>query len=162
MSWASCLCIIACGKWEIKFIALILKLSSNLFLVQVVLPARHLSPRESSIATKSNDKLLSFTNYWHTTWQDFYLHQSRDAPLSSLVVLIIPPLLRLLITLQNYPCTTRYHCHSVSHTLRINITRKFGPLSTPLARCWGTLQAKGRHHFSTRRCCSSAEITAHA
>ena len=48
---------------KLNFIALILKLSSNLFLVQVVLPARHLPPRESSIATKSNDKLLSFTNY---------------------------------------------------------------------------------------------------
>ena len=48
---------------KLNFIALILKLSSNLFLVQVVLPARHLSPRESSLATKSNDKLLSFTNY---------------------------------------------------------------------------------------------------
>jgi hypothetical protein len=49
---------------KLNFVALILNLSSNLFLVQVVLPAaRHLSPRESSLATKSNDKLLSFTNY---------------------------------------------------------------------------------------------------
>ena len=48
---------------KLNFIALILKLSSNLFLVQVVLPARHLSSHESSLATKSNDKLLSFTNY---------------------------------------------------------------------------------------------------
>ena len=82
--------------------------------------------------------------------------------LSSLVVLIIPPLLRLLITLQNYQCMTRCRCHSVSHTLRINITRKLGPLSTPLARCSVTLQAKVRHPFSTRWNCSSAEITVHA
>ena len=48
---------------KLNFIALILKLSSNLFLVQVILRARHLSSRERSIATKSNDKILSFTNY---------------------------------------------------------------------------------------------------
>ena len=34
---------------------------------------------------------------------------------------------------------------AASHTLRINLTHKLGPLSTPFARCLVALQMKDRH-----------------
>lgn len=47
---------------------------------------------------------------------------------------------------KNHQCTTRYHCHSVSHTLRINLTHKFGRRA---CRSLTALQTRCTYSFLT-------------
>ena len=105
---------------KLNFIALILKLNSNLFLVQIL----------SSTAQLIIVILIQ-------------LHLS-------LFIFFLIPVARtrhMLCLAHAARAQRRSIVATVSHTLRVNITHKLGPLSTPLARCLVALQMKVRHIF---------------
>ena len=105
---------------KLNFIALILKLSSNLFLVQILF----------CIAQLTIVILIQ-------------LHLS-------LFIFFLIPVARtshMLCLAHAARAQRRPTVATVSHTLRINLNHKLCPPRTPLARCLVALQTKGRHLF---------------